>query len=102
MRFIKKSNLEKDLKGLPNGVRKSAINWLDVVENKKTIWHNFVDVRNTYATVSQVGELYVFNIKDHRLIVGISFLRRIIYYKAILSHSDYDKGLWKTQFHRQR
>lgn len=100
MRFIKKVNLEKDLKGVPDEVKKSALLWLTVITDKETVWRNFIDVRNTYATASQVGKLYVFDIKSHRLIVGISFPRQVIYYKTILSHTEYDKGHWKAKYSR--
>lgn len=61
-----------------------------------------MDVRNTYASASQVGKLYVFNIKDQRLIVGINFEYQIVYYKTILSHSEYDKGHWKKKYSRSK
>lgn len=102
MRFITKPNLVSDLKNVPSGVSSSALAWLSVIEDKDTVWKNFTDVQRTYATVSQVQRLYVFNIKDYRLIVGISFPRQVVYYKTILSHSEYDKGDWKTKFSRSR
>jgi mRNA interferase HigB len=45
-----------------------------------------------------VGELTVFDIggNKYRLIAYIRFERQIVYIKAVLSHSDYDKGTWKT------
>ncbi len=100
MRFIKKVNLVQDLDGVPNEVKKSALAWLAVIENKETIWRNFVDVRNTYATASPVSGLCVFDIKSHRLIVGINFGRQVVYYKTILSHSEYEKGHWKAKYCR--
>ena len=100
MRFVKRANLESDLSSVPNAVQKSAIAWLKVVESKDIVWRNFMDVRNTIASASKVGNLYVFNIRDYRLIVGINFKRQAIYYKAILSHPEYDKGHWKTKFSR--
>lgn len=102
MRFIKKKNLERDLENVPSGISKTALTWLSVVESRETVWRNFVDVRRTYKSDSQVGKLYVFNIKDFRLIVGINFKRQVVYYKAILSHAEYDKGLWKNKFGRAK
>lgn len=100
MRFIKKINLVQDLESVPDEVRKTALAWLAVIEDKKTVWRNFIDVQNTYATASQVSKLYVFNLKSHRLIVGISFTRQIVYYKTLLSHSEYDKGQGKAKYSR--
>ncbi|MGD1896444.1 MAG: type II toxin-antitoxin system HigB family toxin [Phormidesmis sp.] len=102
MHFIKRKNVERDLARLPKEVKTSALAWLSVVEKKETKWLNFSDVRNTYARASQVGKLYVFDIKSYRLIVGINFRKQTVYYKAILSHSQYDKGLWKTKFSRSK
>lgn len=100
MRFIKKVNLVQDLECVPNKVKKFALAWLAVIENKETVWRNFVDVRNTYATASPVSGLCVFDIKSHRLIVGISFKRQISYYKTILSHFEYERGHWKAKYSR--
>lgn len=43
-------------------------------KTKEADWHNFADIRRTFATVSQVGnDRYVFSIKgnDYRLVVII-------------------------------
>lgn len=57
-------------------------------------WHNFADIRNTFATVSQVGnQHYVFNIKgnDYRLVVVILFTPQTIYIRFVGTHAEYDR-----------
>jgi mRNA interferase HigB len=101
MRFIKKVNLELDLDDVPPEVRKSTLAWLDIIQDKDTAWDNFFDVRKTYNSVDRYKELYIFNLsKGYRLIVGISFKRKIVYYKALLSHAEYDQELWKSKYDR--
>ena len=99
MRFIKATNLKKDLENVPESVKKSALSWLDVVDSKELVWNSLIDIRQTYASADRVGKLYVFDLsKGYRIIVGIGFKRRVIYYKAILSHSEYEKGTWKSKY----
>lgn len=57
-------------------------------------WHNFADIRNTFATVSQVGnQHYVFNIKgnDYRLVVVVLFTPQTIYIRFVGTHAEYDR-----------
>ena len=60
----------------------------------KAEWDNFADIRQTFATVSQVGEQhYVFNIKgnDYRLVVVIKFTPKCVYIRFVGTHAEYDK-----------
>ena len=57
-------------------------------------WDNFADMRNTFATVSQVGnQHYVFNIKgnDYRLVVVVLFTPKTIYIRFVGTHAEYDR-----------
>ena len=63
-------------------------------KTKEADWHNFADIRRTFATVSQVGnDRYVFNIKgnDYRLVVIILFTPHTVYIRFIGTHEEYDK-----------
>ena len=56
-----------------------------------------IDIRKTYKrSVDQVGNYLVFNIKDYRLIVTVNFKAKIIWYKYLLNHKEYEKGNWKN------
>jgi mRNA interferase HigB len=43
-----------------------------------------------------VREKIVFNVGAYRLICGVSFLRKTFFFKALLSHAEYDQGGWKV------
>lgn len=63
-------------------------------KTSKAEWRNFSDIRNTFATVSQVGKQhYVFNIKgnDYRLVVVIQFTIKAVYIRFVGTHAEYDK-----------
>lgn len=70
--------------------------WRRVIERNR--FANWAELKATFNTVDKVGELTVFDIggNKYRLIAYIRFERQIVYIKAVLSHSDYDKGTWKT------
>jgi len=46
-----------------------------------------------YRDAEAVGNFTVFNLKGnkYRLIVGIDYISRTVYYKYLLTHADYDK-----------
>ena len=70
--------------------------WLKLIENGRFI--SFQDLRRTFGTVDKVGELYVFNIggNKYRLVAYVRFDWQRCYIKHVLTHSEYDKGDWKT------
>jgi mRNA interferase HigB len=47
--------------------------------------------------VDNVGDRYVFNIggNKYRLVAAIAFRAGLVWIKAVLTHSEYDKGDWK-------
>jgi mRNA interferase HigB len=51
----------------------------------------------TFATVDKVGPRLVFNIggNKYRLVAANAFQPRIVWVKAVLTHSEYDKGAWR-------
>ena len=58
---------------------------------------NFAQVKQVFASVDKVRDLYVFNIcgNKYRLVTYLQFERQICYIKAVLTHTDYDKDGWK-------
>ena len=69
--------------------------WRRVIE--KNSFANWMALKNAFNTVDKVGDLAVFDIggNKYRLIAYIRFEKQIIYIKAVLTHTDYDKGAWK-------
>lgn len=58
---------------------------------------NFAELRAVFPAIDKVGERVVFNIGGNkfRLVAGIDFARHMLWVKAVLTHSDDDKGAWK-------
>jgi mRNA interferase HigB len=78
--------------------------WLDAWWRaaKRAHWVNLADVRLTYPTADQVGNLLVFDAPEaRRLIVGIRYASReprrggTLFVKYLLTHAEYDRGDWK-------
>jgi mRNA interferase HigB len=64
---------------------------------KKSKWKDLSDVRKTFSNADAVGKWTVFNIKGnrYRLIAEINYTFARIYIRYILTHAEYDKGVWK-------
>lgn len=91
MRIVSKKAINQYVTNNPRAT--NALNdWYK--KTKEADWHNFADIRRTFATVSQVGnDRYVFNIKgnDYRLVVLILFTPHTVYIRFIGTHEDYDR-----------
>lgn len=75
--------------------RPSLAQWYLCV--KKQTFANFVDLRKTFPSADQVGNLTVFNIGGNkaRLIAAIHYNRKKVYIRAVLTHAEYGRGDWK-------
>ena len=64
---------------------------------KKANWKTLVEVRANFPSADLVGTVTVFNIKgnEYRLVAEIFFANQTILVRAVLTHSEYDKGKWK-------
>ncbi|MBI1297843.1 type II toxin-antitoxin system HigB family toxin [bacterium] len=64
---------------------------------KQCTFGSFAELRAIFPSADQVGKLTVFNIGGNkaRLIAAVHYNRQKIYIRAILTHPDYDRGLWK-------
>jgi mRNA interferase HigB len=73
----------------------SLLAWVRIVRAAE--WSSFADVRATFANADQIRERVVFNIarNRYRLIAFIHYRAGVVYVKAILTHTEYDKGDWK-------
>jgi mRNA interferase HigB len=95
MRLIAIKNLRNEAYQYPNA-RKAVEAWYLVMKNSD--WSSLEDVRRVYRDAEAMGNFTVFNIKgnNYRLIVGINYVKRRIYFKYFLTHAEYDKDLWKN------
>ena len=62
----------------------------------KNNFANFVELQQVFPSADLVGDKVVFNVGSYRLICGVSFVRSTFYFKALLSHAEYDQGGWKS------
>jgi mRNA interferase HigB len=64
---------------------------------RRASWKNLERVRQDFRHADQVGPYTVFNIAGNhfRLIAKIDYRAKLLLIRDILTHSDYDKGLWK-------
>ncbi len=71
--------------------------WYRIV--KRTEFNSFNELRQTFPSADQVGNLTVFNIGGNkaRLIAAIHYNTQRIYIRHILTHKEYDRGAWRKQ-----
>jgi mRNA interferase HigB len=71
--------------------------WYRVMETE--VFADFNDLRKTFASADYVGGLTVFNIggNKYRLMASIHYNRRKVYIRAVLTHAQYDRGVWKRR-----
>jgi mRNA interferase HigB len=69
--------------------------WHRVAEH--AAWESFADVRQVYPSADQLGRFTVFNIGGNkfRIVVVVHFNRGKIYIRHVMTHREYDKGVWK-------
>jgi mRNA interferase HigB len=64
---------------------------------KKAEWENLAGVRKTFSSAGAVGKWTIFNVKGnrYRLITEINYTFGRIYIRHVLTHAEYDRGIWK-------
>ncbi len=69
--------------------------WRKVIETRAI--PNYAEMRNLFNSVDCVGDYHVFNISGnkYRLIAFVQYKAQICYIKHVLTHKEYDKGVWK-------
>lgn len=71
-------------------------NWYKIVTRNH--YKNLVELKGTFPSADLVENLVVFNIAGNkfRLITAIHFNTGTVYIRDVLTHSEYDKGRWKS------
>ena len=69
--------------------------WHRVVRTNE--FKSFAGLKSVFNAVDKVGSLYVFDIGGNklRLIAAIHFNSQKLYIRYILTHKEYDKGVWR-------
>ena len=75
--------------------RSSLESWYQIVRH--TNYDTLSHLKQHFSSADYVDGFIVFNISGnkYRLITAIHFNRKKVYIRAILTHSEYDKGQWK-------
>ncbi len=94
MHIISRKALRKFWEQYPDS-QNTLTRWFKIVQ--QTNFDSFDALRATFPSADKVGELIVFNIggNKYRLITSIHFNRRKVYIRAVLTHSEYNRGVWK-------
>jgi len=71
-----------------------ATRWYELATSND--FDSLVQVQAVFPSTDWVAERLVFNLGSYRLICGVSFRRKTLFFKALLSHTEYDKGGWKS------
>ena len=94
MNVISKPNLFLAARATKNTqLVEKAARWYELAT--KNDFYNLVELQEVFPSADWVGEKLVFNLGSYRLICGVSFLRKTFFFKALLSHVEYDRGGWK-------
>jgi len=69
--------------------------WFKIM--RQTDFRNLSELRTTFPTADKVGDWIVFNIggNKYRLIASMHFNRGKVYIRHVLTHQEYDRGIWK-------
>lgn len=75
--------------------KSSLTRWYKIICQSE--FASFTELRTTFPSADLVDDLVVFNISgnNYRLIASVHFNRGKVYVRAVLTHSEYDKGTWK-------
>jgi mRNA interferase HigB len=94
MHIITRKRLNDFADQHPNA-RSALIQWYQRV--KRANFKSFAELKQEFPAADQVGKLTVFNIGGNkgRLIAAIHYNRGKVYIRAVLTHTEYDRGTWR-------
>jgi len=93
MNVVAKPNVMKAGERL--GLAAEMDRWYRVAKAAK--WQSLEDVRVNFASADKVGKVLIFNVHGNkfRLIAQVNFAAQALYFKALMTHKEYDRGEWK-------
>jgi len=96
MRIITRKRLLEFAKTHPD-CNTALDSWYKIVKHTK--FNSFAELKQTFPSADQVGNLTVFNIGGNkaRLIAAIHYNTSRVYIRYVLTHKEYDRGTWKEK-----
>ncbi len=94
MRIISKRRLREFWREFPSA-EQPLLSWYQTV--KTVDWKKFSDLRKSFRHADIYRDCVIFDIGGNkfRLITKIRYKKKRVYIRFVLTHSDYDKDLWK-------
>ena len=94
MRIIKRGALVQFWEEHPDA-RASLESWYTVV--RRANWKRPAEMKQVYRNADLVGRRTVFNIagNKYRLIARVNYQTQGVFVLYILTHVEYDRGVWK-------
>ncbi len=94
MRIISKKKLSDFNFRFPDA-KNALMAWYRIT--KQANWSNFSEVRETFRHADIYKDCVVFDIggNKYRLITKIRYQKKRVYIRFVLTHSEYDKDVWK-------
>lgn len=94
MKVISKRRLREFWRQYPYA-EQPLLSWYETV--KKIEWENFSEVRESFRRADVYRDCVIFDIGGNkfRLITKIRYKKKRVYVRFVLTHSDYDRDLWK-------
>jgi mRNA-degrading endonuclease HigB of HigAB toxin-antitoxin module len=94
LNVIGKPNLFEAARATKNAqLVEKAARWYELAT--KNDFANFVELQGVFPSADWVVDKAVFNLDSYRLICGVSFLRKTLFFEALLSHAAYDQEGWE-------
>ena len=96
MRIITRKRLLEFAKKHPD-CNTALDSWYKIVKHTK--FNSFAELKQTFPSADQVGNLTVFNIGGNkaRLIAAIHYNTSRVYIRYVLTLKEYDRGTWKEK-----
>ena len=90
MRIVTEKRIREFIERDPHSAE-AMWRWVDAIESGS--WRDPSDLRRTFASVSFVGDLAVFNVggNKYRIAAFVHYAKRIVYVKSVGTHKEYDK-----------
>lgn len=95
MRVISKKTL-RDFWQRHSNAKPGLLLWYQRIS--KTRFISFSDIKQVFSSADIVGNFVVFNVSgnNYRLIAYIDYEAQMLFIRAILTHTEYDKENWKN------